>query len=111
MDLEQQKCVPCEGGLAPLSQSQAAGLMEKVPGWVLVDDGIKIQRKFVFNDFVSSLEFINKLGALAEIEGHHPDISFGWGYADVVFFTHAIGGLHENDFIMAAKTNELAGPA
>ena len=62
MDLEQQKCVPCEGGLAPLSQSEAEGLMEKVPGWILVDGGIKIQRKFAFNDFVSSLEFINKLG-------------------------------------------------
>jgi 4a-hydroxytetrahydrobiopterin dehydratase len=82
--------------------------MEKVSGWTLVDAGIKIHRKYSFGDFVSSLEFVNKLGALAEAEGHHPDISFGWGYAEIVFFTHAIGGLHENDFIMAAKTNELA---
>jgi 4a-hydroxytetrahydrobiopterin dehydratase len=111
MELEQKKCVPCEGGLAPLSRNEAEALMEKVPGWVLVEGGIKIQRKFSFDNFVSSLSFINKLGALAEAEGHHPDISFGWGYADVVFFTHAIGGLHENDFIMAAKTNELVRAA
>jgi 4a-hydroxytetrahydrobiopterin dehydratase len=108
MDLEQKKCVSCEGGLEPLAQNEAATLMEKVPGWIFADDGIKIHRKFSFDDFVSSLDFVNKLGALAEAEGHHPDISFGWGYADVIFFTHAIGGLHENDFIMAAKTNELA---
>jgi 4a-hydroxytetrahydrobiopterin dehydratase len=108
MELEKKKCIPCEGGLDPLSQNEAAALMEKVPGWTLVDAGIKIQRKYSFGDFVSSLEFVNKLGALAEAEGHHPDISLGWGYAEILFFTHAIGGLHENDFIMAAKTNELA---
>ena len=108
MELEKEKCIPCEGELDPLSKNEVATLMENVPGWTLVDAGIKIQRKYSFTDFVSSLEFVNKLGELAEAEGHHPDISFGWGYAEIVFFTHAIGGLHENDFIMAAKTNELA---
>ncbi|NKB21904.1 MAG: pterin-4-alpha-carbinolamine dehydratase [Alphaproteobacteria bacterium] len=108
MELEQKKCIPCEGGLNPLPLNQAEALMEKIPGWSIAGDGTKIQRKFSFDDFVTSLDFVNKLGALAEAEGHHPDIGFGWGYADITFFTHAIGGLHENDFIMAAKTNELA---
>ncbi|MBK18897.1 MAG: pterin-4-alpha-carbinolamine dehydratase [Rhodospirillaceae bacterium] len=107
MTLEQKKCVPCEGGLDPLSKSEATEFMSQVPGWALSDNGDKIHRRFDFDDFVSSLEFINKLGDVAEAEGHHPDISFGWGYAEITFFTHAISGLHENDFIMAAKTNQL----
>jgi len=110
MDLDQKKCIPCEGGLDPLSEGDAEVLMEKIPGWNLTNEGIKIHRKFLFDDFISSLDFVNKLGALAEAEGHHPDISFGWGYADIFFFTHAIGGLHENDFIMAAKANEIVWP-
>lgn len=108
MELEQQKCVPCEGGLVPLSEEQSEKLIEKLPGWTLLDQGKKIKRKFLFDDFVSSLDFVNKLGVLAEAEGHHPDISFGWGYAEVTFLTHDISGLHKNDFIMAAKSNELA---
>lgn len=107
MDLNKKKCIPCEGGLEPLPKSEADDFLKKIPGWNFDNEGIKIYRKFIFDDFVSSLDFVNKLGALAETEGHHPDISLGWGYAEIFFFTHAIGGLHENDFIMAAKTNEL----
>lgn len=107
MALENKKCVPCEGGLEPLTKEEAINFLEGVPGWALADNGVKIHRQFSFDDFALALDFVNKLGALAETEGHHPDISFGWGYADIVFYTHAIGGLHENDFIMAAKTNEL----
>ena len=90
-----------------LTIADAGALMDQVPGWGLADAGDRLQRQFKFDDFVAALEFVNRLGALAEEEGHHPDISFGWGYADVVFFTHKIKGLHENDFIMAAKTNAL----
>ena len=107
MDLNKKRCIPCEGGLEPLSKNEAKEFLKKIQGWKFGNKGIKIYRKFIFDDFISSLDFVNKLGALAEIEGHHPDISFGWGYAEIFFFTHAIGGLHENDFIMAAKTNEL----
>ncbi|MBO39821.1 MAG: pterin-4-alpha-carbinolamine dehydratase [Rhodospirillaceae bacterium] len=107
MDLNKKRCIPCEGGLEPISMVEAENLLKKIHGWELRDEGIKIFRKFIFDDFISSLDFVNKLGTLAEAEGHHPDISFGWGYAEIYFFTHAIGGLHENDFIMAAKTNEL----
>jgi len=102
-----KKCVPCEGGLLPLTKNEAESFMENIPGWDLSSDGDKISRRFEFNDFVASLEFVNCLGSLAEEEGHHPDISFGWGYARVEFITHAINGLHENDFIMAFKTNML----
>jgi 4a-hydroxytetrahydrobiopterin dehydratase len=81
--------------------------MDQVPGWTLSDAGDRLNRKVTFDDFVTALDFVNKVGALAEEEGHHPDISFGWGYADITVFTHKIQGLHENDFILAAKINGL----
>ena len=104
--LDQKKCVPCEGGLAPLSPDAAARLLEQVPGWAL-DGGKAIKRRFVFKDFAGALDFVNRVGAIAEGEGHHPDIAFGWGYAEITLFTHAIGGLHDNDFIVASKINTL----
>ena len=107
MSLTQKTCVPCLGGIPPLTADEATGYMDQVPGWALSDSGDRINRRFAFDDFNAALGFVNKLGALAEQEGHHPDISFGWGYADIVFFTHKIQGLHENDFIMAAKSNAL----
>jgi len=107
MSLTQKTCVPCQGGIPPLSVEDATALMGQVPGWSLSEAGDRLTRHFDFKDFVSALDFVNRLGALAEAEGHHPDIGFGWGYADIVLFTHKIKGLHENDFIMAAKTNDL----
>lgn len=107
MSLTQKTCIPCQGGMPALPRADAIALMDQVPGWALSDAGDRITRHFEFGDFVAALDFVNRLGALAEAEGHHPDISFGWGYADIVFFTHKIKGLHENDFIMAAKTNAL----
>jgi 4a-hydroxytetrahydrobiopterin dehydratase len=73
-----------------------------------LDNATKIQRSFKMSDFVASLDLVNKIGELAENEGHHPDISFGWGYCNVLLYTHKIKGLHQNDFIMAAKINELS---
>ncbi len=107
MTLTQQTCVPCQGGIAPLSRGEAEGYMAQVPGWALSDDADKIEAKFEFPDFKSAIAFVGQVGELAEADGHHPDISFGWGYANIVFFTHKISGLHENDFIMAAKVNGL----
>ena len=107
MNFSNKKCVPCEGVLAPLNKTEAGILMENIPGWNLSIDGNQISRRFEFENFILALDFVNKIGALAEEEGHHPDIMFGWGYAQIKFFTHAISGLHENDFIMAAKTNQL----
>ena len=108
MALAEMKCVPCQGGIPPMPRPQAERYLKETPGWSLDKDGIKINRKFTFVDFVKALDFVNKVGALAEEQGHHPDIAPGWGYADVVFFTHKIQGLHENDFVMAAKVNALA---
>ena len=108
MSLTQKTCVPCQGGIPPLTPDEARRYLDQVPGWSLSEAGDRINRKFAFGDFVAALDFVNRVGGLAEEEGHHPDISFGWGYADVTFFTHKIKGLHENDFIMAAKVNALA---
>lgn len=108
MDLTQKTCVPCRGGVPPLEPSAAGELLASTPGWELLDDATKIRRDFKLADFAATLEFVNRVGALAESEGHHPDITFGWGYCSVLFYTHKIKGLHQNDFIMAAKVNELA---
>ncbi len=105
--LEKKTCVPCQGGIPPLTVEEAKKLLIEAPKWKLIDNSTKIQRHFAFDNFVDALTFVNKLGELAETEGHHPDITFGWGYCHVVFYTHKINGLHENDFIMAAKTNQL----
>ena len=109
MSLTQKTCVPCQGGIPPLSPDEARSYMDQVPGWTLSDKADRLHRAFKFGDFAAALEFVNKVGALAEEEGHHPDIAFGWGYANITLFTHKIDGLHENDFIMAAKMNALAG--
>ena len=108
MSLTQKTCVPCQGGIPPLPAEEAKKLLKETPGWTLSADATRINRKFTFPDFAAAQKFVNKVGDLAEQEGHHPDITFGWGYADVLFFTHKIKGLHENDFIMAAKVNALA---
>jgi 4a-hydroxytetrahydrobiopterin dehydratase len=105
--LERKTCVPCQGGIPPLGRESAEGYMAQVPGWTLSDAADRIARRFAFGDFRSAMAFVNRVGELAEEEQHHPDITFGWGYAEVTFFTHKIKGLHENDFIMAAKVNAL----
>jgi 4a-hydroxytetrahydrobiopterin dehydratase len=107
MGLTAKTCVPCRGGIPPLTRDEAEGYLAQVPEWTLSEDGVHIARDFSFKDFAAALAFVDKAGALAEAEGHHPDITFGWGYAKVVLYTHKIKGLHENDFIMAAKIDRL----
>lgn len=107
MSLSSKKCVPCRGDVSPLSPSDAEMLSRQVPLWSLASGGTRIRREFRFKDFKSALKFVLKVSKLAEEEGHHPDLSFGWGYCSVTFYTHKIGGLHENDFIMAARTDAL----
>ena len=111
MTLAAKQCVPCRGGIPPLPREDAEQLLAETPGWTLDTDAKQIERTFRFPDFEQSLAFVNRIGALAESEDHHPDITFGWGYCRVVWQTHKIKGLHENDFIMAAKVNTLAEPA
>jgi 4a-hydroxytetrahydrobiopterin dehydratase len=108
-DLVSKTCTPCRGGMPPLSKAAAETYLEQAPGWALMDESRRIERSFAFKNFKEALDFVTAVGALAEREGHHPDISFGWGSARVSWQTKKIKGLHENDFIMAAKTNELAG--
>ena len=109
MSLTSKTCVPCRGGIPPLEEAEAGALLDQTPGWELIDDATKIRRTFSLGNFAESMALVNKVGDLAEEEGHHPDITFGWGYCTVLLYTHKIKGLHENDFIMAAKVNELAG--
>lgn len=106
MSLVQKKCVPCEGGISPISEKDAQQRLNEIPGWEIVDGGKWLERKMKFKNFMAALEFVNKIGEIAESEGHHPDIGVGWGYCNIRVQTHSIGGLHENDFILAAKINQ-----
>jgi 4a-hydroxytetrahydrobiopterin dehydratase len=106
--LDQKKCVPCEGGLTPLTRQQADVFLKDVPGWAIAADGLAIERHFAFKNFKQALALVNKIGEIAESEGHHPDLAVGWGYVDCKLTTHAINGLHENDFIVATKINALS---
>jgi len=111
--LEQMKCVACKAGEPTLTPVEIAELQPQVPEWVLSEvDGIKrLQRVFRWKDFAEALAFTVKVGSLAEEEGHHPLIVTEWGRVTVAWWTHKIGGLHRNDFIMAAKTDSLAAAA
>ena len=105
-DLVSKKCVPCEGGVLPFDISEIHKYQKKVDGWELKKnekDVFFLEKNFTFRNFISSQNFINKVGEISEEENHHPDISFGWGYAKISISTHAIEGLSENDFILAAK--------
>jgi 4a-hydroxytetrahydrobiopterin dehydratase len=108
MSLVEKRCVPCRGGIPPLPRPDAERLLAETPGWGLDAAATAIERTFRFPDFAAALAFVNRVGAVAEAEDHHPDVTFGWGYCRVVFQTHKIKGLHENDFVMAAKVNALA---
>jgi 4a-hydroxytetrahydrobiopterin dehydratase len=104
--LAEKTCTPCRGGIPPLTTDEAQHLQAQAPNWELVDDAHRIVRTFRFLNFRESLAFVEKVGELAETEGHHPDISFGWGYATISLQTKKIKGLHENDFILAAKIDQ-----
>lgn len=107
-ELRKKKCVPCEGGVPPLTPAQAEGLMVELnDDWMLVDGAHLLVREFRFKDFADAMAFANKIAVVAEEEGHHPDLSIGWGSVGVELSTHAIGGLSENDFILAAKIDAL----
>lgn len=107
MELWEKRCVPCRGGVPALGEEEAGRLIAGAPGWTLEEGATGIRREFRFRNFAEALEFARRVGEVAEAEGHHPDLSVGWGYCTVRFRTHVIRGLHENDFIMAAKVNRL----
>ncbi len=108
MNLTAKKCTPCQGGIPPMTVKVAEKYLDEAPGWELQDNATKLKRTFKFGNFMEALSFTQHVGEMCEEEGHHPDITVGWGYSRVVFQTHKINGLHENDFIMAAKVNRLA---
>ncbi len=106
MKLSEKKCVPCEGDAEPFDTDEAKKYLQYAPGWKLV--GNSIEKEFKFKDFKEALDFVNKVGEIAEDEGHHPDILLhGWNKVKLTLTTHAINGLSENDFIIAAKIGEL----
>lgn len=107
-ELNEKRCVPCEGGVAPLTKIEAEKLRTKLSAdWTLADDAKSIRREFKFKDFYRAMSFVNAIAHIANIEDHHPDIEVGWGYCRVLFTTHAIKGLSENDFICAAKIDRV----
>lgn len=107
--LVDKKCVPCRGDVPPLGAEQIDVYMNQVPGWALIEkEGVpRLQRQFKFDDFAQALAFTLRVGELAEEQDHHPVLITTWGKVTVTWWTHKIKGLHDNDFIMAAKTNHL----
>ncbi|PWH17639.1 MAG: 4a-hydroxytetrahydrobiopterin dehydratase [Anaerolineae bacterium] len=108
-ELRQAKCIPCRRGDAPLSQAEIASLKELLTDWEVreADGVLRLQRVFRFKNFSQALEFTNRIGAIAEEQDHHPALLTEWGKVTVTWWTHAVGGLHRNDFIMAAKTDQI----
>jgi 4a-hydroxytetrahydrobiopterin dehydratase len=105
-DLASKTCVPCKGGVPPLAGKELEALANQVPQWKVVD-AHHIMRTFTFPDFRQALSFVNKVGEIAEQQGHHPDILLSWGKAEITTWTHKIDGLTESDFILAAKIDNL----
>ena len=108
--LHKKKCVSCDGNTIPFDISEIHKYLKKVDGWDVKsnkDKNFYLEKNFKFNNFIESQKFVYKVGLIAEVEGHHPDIYFGWGYAKIKIFTHAIKGLAESDFILAAKVDRL----
>ena len=110
-ELFNKKCIPCEGGIPGFDITEIHKHLKMVDGWEVKPDESEIYyliKDFKFKNFLESQNFVNKVSEIAEIEGHHPDIWFGWGYAKIKIFTHAIKGLHESDFILAAKIDRIS---
>jgi 4a-hydroxytetrahydrobiopterin dehydratase len=107
MDFAKKKCVPCEGGVPVLTKEQVKQFLPEVPGWEGDTNSRKISKRWKFKNFVEAMQFVNKVAELAEEEGHHPDIHVSYSRVTLELWTHAIGGLSENDFILSAKINAL----
>jgi len=107
-DLAAKKCVPCEGGVAPLTEAAAIALRSRLhPDWTLAADAKSLKRSLRFKDFYRTMSFVNALAHVANVEDHHPDLEVGYDYCRITYSTHSIGGLSENDFICAAKIDRL----
>jgi 4a-hydroxytetrahydrobiopterin dehydratase len=109
MELKQKKCIPCEGGVAALTADESNRLLSQLSGWRIEPPVAEIRKRFKFPTFMDTIAFVNRMAELAEAEGHHPDFCVRFTVLDVSLSTHAIGGLSENDFIVAAKIDQLLG--
>ena len=107
LSLTKSSCTPCKGGIEPLKGNTIKNLLEQLAdGWEVIDEH-HLEKEYKFKNFVQALDFVNKVGQLAESQGHHPDIHLGWGRVKLITWTHKIDGLHKNDFIFASKADEL----
>ena len=106
--LAEKICTPCRGGIPPLTPEAVAQYAPQLQDWAVKDESRRIERTYRLGNFREALAFVDQIGALAEAQGHHPDVCFGWGYATISLQTKKIKGLHENDFIFAAKVDQLA---
>jgi 4a-hydroxytetrahydrobiopterin dehydratase len=109
-NLHEKNCIPCRGGVTPFDISEIHKYLKKVDGWDVKQNESKVyflERNFKFENFLKSQKFVNEVSNISEVQGHHPDIVFGWGYAKIQIFTHKIQGLVESDFILAAKINKI----
>ncbi|HEY4503305.1 MAG TPA: 4a-hydroxytetrahydrobiopterin dehydratase [Candidatus Paceibacterota bacterium] len=106
-DLLKKVCKPCEGGVTPLNKADAQDYLDEVPGWELIEDGKKISKEFKFQDFIGAINFVERVADVAEMEDHHPDIHVYYNKVILELWTHAIGGLSLNDFIVAAKVDQV----
>jgi 4a-hydroxytetrahydrobiopterin dehydratase len=107
MELSQRKCVPCEGGVPALGAGQVVTLISQLPGWRVAPGESELHKRYNFKNFVETMAFVNRIAELAEGEGHHPDFCVRYNVLDVALSTHAVSGLTENDFILAAKIDQL----
>jgi len=105
-DLAARECVPCRGGVPPMEGDEIRKMVEQLSGWEVIA-GHHLHKEFKFADFRETLDYVNRVGELAESQGHHPDICFGWGKAEITIWTHKIDGLTESDFILAAKIDKV----
>lgn len=105
-NLASRECIPCRGGVPPLKGEEISKLSSELPDWEVVNEH-HLKKNYKFEDFREALVFVDRVGELAEEQGHHPDICFGWGWAEITIWTHKIGGLSESDFIVAAKIDQL----
>lgn len=108
MELKNKKCIPCEGGIAALTTDEANRLLSQLSGWRIESGSSELRKRFKFPAFADTIAFVNRMATLADSEGHHPDFCVRFTILDVSLTTHAIGGLSENDFVLAAKLDELA---
>jgi len=107
-ELASKTCVPCRGGVPPLKGQELHNLSHQLPQWRVIDEH-HISRAYTFPDFKTALDFVNRVGAIAEEQGHHPDILLTWGKVEITTWTHKVNGLTESDFILAAKIDEIRG--